>query len=229
MSRPGAPFGSGDDALLRAGTALLVRDGADGLEVLMIERPDRGSFAGAWVFPGGVVEPVDAVGDEIDDARRAAARETAEEVGLVVEADALVPFSCWTPPTTLPAGARKRVRTWFFVGAAADADLVLSEAEVVTAAWVRPGAMLARHERGEIRLFPPTWVTLHDLSAHPDVTAALAAARAQAPRSFATLVRGTVFVWEPDAAYDESVGLTASGPRHRLLTDTLPWQYEKAL
>lgn len=229
MSEAEGPLGVGDDDLLLAGTALLVRDGVGGLEVLMIERPDRGSFAGAWVFPGGVVEQADAGGDEIDVARRAAARETAEEVGLGVADEALVPFSCWTPPVKLPAGARKRVRTWFFVGAAAEADLVLAEAEVVTAAWVRPGAMLARHERGEIRLFPPTWVTLHDLAAHADAAAALQASRAHVPLSFATVVRDTVFVWEPDAAYDESVGLTASGPRHRLLTDTLPWRYEKTL
>jgi 8-oxo-dGTP pyrophosphatase MutT (NUDIX family) len=212
-----------------AGTTLLLRDGADGLEVLMIERPDRGSFAGAWVFPGGGVEPGDMIAGaaEVDDARRAAARETAEEVGLAVDPDDLVPFSCWTPPVTLPAGARKRVRTWFYLGAAADAELTLSEAEVVTAAWVHPETVLARHARGELRLFPPTWVTLHDLTVHLDVADALAAARAGEPHAFTTVVRGPVFVWEPDAAYDESVELAASGPRHRLLTETLPWRYEK--
>jgi len=217
-----------DDDLPLAGTAVLLRDGAAGLEVLMIERPDRGSFAGAWVFPGGGLEQIDRMpGAEIvDDARRTAARETAEEVGLTVDPDALVPLSRWTPPPVPPAGAPKRIRTWFYVGAGADAALTLSADEVVTASWVSPAAVLARHARGEIRLYPPTWVTLHGLTAHADVAAALEAARDAAPRMFATMIRGRVFVWEPDVACDESVELAASGPRHRLHAETLPWWYE---
>lgn len=40
---------------------LLVRDGADGLEVLMVRRPEASSFAaGALVFPGGAVHAEDA-------------------------------------------------------------------------------------------------------------------------------------------------------------------------
>ncbi|MDI2099569.1 NUDIX domain-containing protein [Ruicaihuangia caeni] len=42
-----------------AATVVLLRDGVHGLEVLMIERPHRGWFAGAWVFPGGKVDPDD--------------------------------------------------------------------------------------------------------------------------------------------------------------------------
>ena len=217
-----------DDDLPLAGTAVLLRDGAAGLEVLMIERPDRGSFAGAWVFPGGGLEQIDRMpGAEIvDDARRTAARETAEEVGLTVDPDALVPLSRWTPPPVPPAGAPKRIRTWFYVGAGADAALTLSADEVVTASWVSPAAVLARHARGEIRLYPPTWVTLHDLTVHADVAAALDAARDAAPRVFATVVRGRVFLWAPDVACDENVELAASGPRHRLHAETLPWRYE---
>ncbi|QAY60688.1 NUDIX domain-containing protein [Microbacterium protaetiae] len=215
-----------DGALPLAGTAVLLRDGVDGLEVLMIERPDRGSFAGAWVFPGGGVEPADIVGDEVEDARRAAARETAEEVGLHIDPADLVAHSRWTPPVTPPAGAPKRVRTWFYLGSGDSTELVLSEAEVVTASWVRPGAMLTRHGRGEIRLYPPTWVSLHGLTAHHDVAAALVAARRHPPAEFASVRRGRIFLWEPDAAHDESVELGASGPRHRLHTDALPWRYE---
>jgi 8-oxo-dGTP pyrophosphatase MutT (NUDIX family) len=44
-----------------AATLLLLRDGAGGLEVLMIRRPDSSSFAaGALVFPGGAVHREDA-------------------------------------------------------------------------------------------------------------------------------------------------------------------------
>ena len=217
-----------DDHLPLAGTAVLLRDGTDGVEVLMIERPDRGSFAGAWVFPGGGLEESDRMpgAELVDDARRAAARETAEEVGLAIDPDELVTLSRWTPPTAPPAGAPKRIRTWFYVGAASDAELTPSAAEVVTAAWVQPGAVLARHGRGEIRLYPPTWVTLHGLTAHGDVASALQAARDAAPGMFATVIRERVFVWEPDVACDESVELAASGPRHRLHAEALPWRYE---
>ena len=43
-----------------AATVVLLRDSATGPEVLLLERPrHRGSFAGAWVFPGGGVDPGD--------------------------------------------------------------------------------------------------------------------------------------------------------------------------
>ncbi|HEX6370095.1 MAG TPA: NUDIX domain-containing protein [Longimicrobium sp.] len=44
-----------------AATVLLVRDSADGPEVLLLRRHKRSGFAaGAWVFPGGVVDGGDA-------------------------------------------------------------------------------------------------------------------------------------------------------------------------
>ncbi|WP_051192024.1 NUDIX domain-containing protein [Microbacterium luticocti] len=223
-----------DDSELRvAGTAVLVRGGDAGPEVLMIERPDRGSFAGAWVFPGGGVEPADLrAGDaEQSDARRAAARETAEEVGLRIAPEHLHPFSCWTPPPGIP----KRIRTWFFVGAVTDSVVTPAVAEVVEAAWVRPADVLDRHAAGRVVLYPPTWVTLYGLTGASDAAELVARARAAGVRTFHTRVRrcetGTVFCWEPDAAHDAGPDATGAatldvpGPRHRLLTDALPWRY----
>lgn len=47
-------------APLPSATVLLLRDGAEGLEVFMVERSGRvGAFAGAMVFPGGKVTPED--------------------------------------------------------------------------------------------------------------------------------------------------------------------------
>ena len=47
-------------APLPSATVLLLRDGACGLEVFMVERSGRvGAFAGAMVFPGGKVAPED--------------------------------------------------------------------------------------------------------------------------------------------------------------------------
>ena len=43
-----------------AATLLMLRDGAEGLEVLMTSRHEEAAFAGgALVFPGGKVDPAD--------------------------------------------------------------------------------------------------------------------------------------------------------------------------
>ena len=65
-SRPRRPEDGVDPDVPVAATVVIVRDSALGPEVLMIERPDRGSFAGAWVFPGGKLEPDD--GDPAEEA-----------------------------------------------------------------------------------------------------------------------------------------------------------------
>lgn len=54
-----------DDVPLRdAATVVLVRDGDDGLEVFMLERNMRSDFVGgAYVFPGGGVDPADRAAD----------------------------------------------------------------------------------------------------------------------------------------------------------------------
>lgn len=98
-----------DATMLVGGTAVLLREGADGLETLLIRRPDRGSFAGAWVFPGGVVEEADVVPGETEQhiGARAAARECEEEVGLR-PADLHV-LSCWVPPAEAPKIGRAHV------------------------------------------------------------------------------------------------------------------------
>jgi 8-oxo-dGTP pyrophosphatase MutT (NUDIX family) len=76
-----------------AATLLLVREGRDGPEVLMVERPARGYFGGLMVFPGGAVEPVDrgplaaavVTGSGPDhEFRSAALREAAEEIGIAL-------------------------------------------------------------------------------------------------------------------------------------------------
>lgn len=195
------------DDLPVAGTTVLLRDGAEGLEVLLMRRPERGSFADAWVFPGGRVEDGDrlAGAEEVEDACRAAVRETFEEVGIVVSD--LAVLSCWHPP----AETARRIRTWFFVAADPGGEILASADEVVDAAWIRPDDALARHASGEWTLFPPTWVTLRGLGDFGDVASALAAAGE--PRVFRTVMSrteaGPVFSWDGD----------------RLEAATLPWRY----
>ena len=224
LSDPGIPV---------AATVVLLRDGTDGPEVLMIERPDRGSFAGAWVFPGGKLDPGDAgpaddaAAPEEADARRAAVRETREETGLQIAASALVTLSCWDPPP----GAPLRIRTWFFLAEAPDGELRLEPGEAVAAQWLRPAAALEGQARGELTLYPPTWVTLHGLAEAGDVEGALAAARLAGPQTFETQVRrgpnGPVFYWRGDADYDGDRPDAASGPRHRLELGESPWVYTR--
>ena len=211
-----------DDDLPVAGTAVILRDAPGGPEVLLVRRPIRGSFAGAWVFPGGMVEQEDrrTDADEIEDACRAALRETAEEAGL--ELDLLVPLSCWVPPESIP----KRVRTWFFLAADPGGDVVVAEGEVVEARWFAPAAALTAHEAGEISLVPPTWRTLHGLRDAGSAEEAFARARNADPVLFRTRFQptetGTLFFWDAD----ELAG-GGTGARDRLIAEPPAWRYER--
>ena len=75
-----------DSAPLRpAATVLLLRDGQQGLEVLMTRRAMTASFApGAYVFPGGGIDPADA------QAHALAARRTTQSDGLLTQAVAAI-------------------------------------------------------------------------------------------------------------------------------------------
>ena len=180
------------ESLPVAGTAVLLRATDPGFDVLLIRRPDQGSFAGAWVFPGGKVEPGDRRerASEVEDARRAAVRETFEEVGLTV--DELTVLSEWQPPIEAPT----RIRTWFFLAEAPAAEPSPSADEVADYVWMSPAEALARHGAGEWTLYPPTWITLHQLSAFTDAAAALASAGAAQLFQTRVLDAGRTFAWE---------------------------------
>jgi 8-oxo-dGTP pyrophosphatase MutT (NUDIX family) len=207
-----------------AATVVLLRDGVDGPEVLLLERPhDRGSFAGAWVFPGGAVDPEDAADSDEASARVAAVREVEEETGLVVSVSDLVTVSRWTPPPGIP----KRMQTWFFYAPADSGPVTLHPDEAVAFQWIRPSDALDRHAAGELKLFPPTWVTLHELLGDATVADALARGRAADVAEFVTRFAGKTVLWHPDVAYDDDTLLDADGSRHRLNTATLPWVYTR--
>lgn len=222
-----------DDDLPVAGTAVILRDApggpgrpggpgaAGGIEVLLLRRPDRGSFAGAWVFPGGMVEDGDRVdgAEDSEDAGRAAVRETAEEVGLALER--LVLLSCWVPPAGIP----KRVRTWFFLAADTGEQVHASPDEVVETRWFRPQAALAARDEGRLTLLPPTWRTLHGLRALTGVEQALT--RRSDPGLFRTRFQrtaaGAVFFWDGD----ELAGAPEGG-RERLIAEDPVWRFEQS-
>src|SRR5688572_26156435 len=95
---PGERLNTGPPTAPRqAATIILVRGGAETLEVLLLRRNPAARFmGGAWVFPGGAVDPGDA------DHRATAVRELAEEAGVTVpDTGALIPFSRWITPREL--------------------------------------------------------------------------------------------------------------------------------
>lgn len=223
-----------------AATVVALRDGDTDLEVLMIERGAATAFGGMWAFPGGVVEDADIPAgtepDPLPAARIAAARETEEETGLVVDPTRLVWWSHWLPPGR-GALSPKRFSTWFFVVAlerAGEGDVdrsitptdPVAAAEVASVRWIPPAVALALQERGEILLAPPTYVTLSQLVRYGEAESALAAAD---PRYFATELtfdgETRMCLWEGDVAYGGG-DHRASGPRHRLaMDDVAGWHY----
>ncbi len=74
-----------------AATVVLLRDGAEGIEAVMLLRNLRSDFVGgAYVFPGGAVDPDDGPDDAF---RVAAIRESFEEAGLLLARHGGAPLS----------------------------------------------------------------------------------------------------------------------------------------
>ncbi|WP_256934823.1 hypothetical protein [Microbacterium sp. BF1] len=78
-------------------------------------------------------------------------------------------------------------------------------------AWVRPAEALARHAAGEWTLYPPTWITLHQLSVFGDVAAAVAAS------GIVQLFRTRVL--------DSDAGRAFTWDQGRLEAGALPWRF----
>ena len=57
----------------QAASVILLRGGADALELLLVKRTPKARFmGGVWVFPGGAVDTGEGEGDEAHRARRGA-------------------------------------------------------------------------------------------------------------------------------------------------------------
>jgi 8-oxo-dGTP pyrophosphatase MutT (NUDIX family) len=148
---------------------ILVRDGARGLELLLVRRNPAARYVGGyWVFPGGAVDPG-------EDDRAAATRELAEEAGIAnVEPEALVAYSRWITPEAIAT----RFDTRFFVAAApAGAQPRVDGEECVDLRWTTPRAALDAYGRDEIALVLPTLRHLEELAAFATVEALLEHAR----------------------------------------------------
>jgi 8-oxo-dGTP pyrophosphatase MutT (NUDIX family) len=229
-----------ETAVEHAASVVLGRDGSGGLEVLLLRRTAKASFAAnAWVFPGGRLEAADyradeaaegadhAAADGLAAACRAAARETAEEAGLLVDPLDFAAVAQWCPPPNSP----RRFLTWILFGPAPDQPVTIDGTEIVDHQWLRPADALAARDAGRLELLPPTWITLWELTAHGDVAAAMRALRAATPQYFEThigrLDTGMVAMWVGDAGYDDGDPL-AGGSRHRLWMLEEGWRYERS-
>jgi 8-oxo-dGTP pyrophosphatase MutT (NUDIX family) len=224
---------SGADAK-PAATVVVLRDGREGLETLLLKRSSKLAFhGGAWVFPGGRIDDGDWLdGDDLARAAaRAAVREATEEAGIVVDVETLVHFSNWTTPAISP----KRFATWFFA-APAHADIAEAVADGVESdavRWFRPDEALAARAAGEIELAPPQWVTLFFLREFASVADALAGIAAQTPIDFTPQFHfleggGAICIYDGDVAWDALDRVDEAGPRHRLMMPAgSDWVYER--
>lgn len=165
----------GEETLPRqAATVILLRGGAETLEVLLVRRTPKARFmGGVWVFPGGAVDTGEGDGDVAH--RIAAIRELQEEAGVTLDDPAaLVKFSRWiTPPEV-----RIRFDTHFFLAAAPEGqEPRIDGDECVDFGWFTPQAALEAFAREEIALVFPTIKHLEQLAGFASVDELLAHAR----------------------------------------------------
>src|SRR2546423_7607670 len=111
---------TGDSPVRAAASVVMLRDGLSGLEVFLVKRHGLSDvLGGAYVFPGGKVDPLDAQAATLSQLDRrpqdlhaalheptlavaqaaaifvAAVRETFEEAGVQLAAGDLIPWSRW--------------------------------------------------------------------------------------------------------------------------------------
>jgi 8-oxo-dGTP pyrophosphatase MutT (NUDIX family) len=168
---PGEELNPGAPTVPRvAASVIVLRDGPEGPEVLLVQRnPGARFMGGAWVFPGGAVH------DDDSDPADTAVRELQEEAGVVLDDPGeLVPWSRWITP----AMVKIRFDTWFYVARAPDgAEAKADGEECVDARWIRPQDALDAGARDELLLVFPTIRHLQELASLESVEDALATGR----------------------------------------------------
>lgn len=158
-----------------ASTVVLVKETANELQTLLLLRNSALVFeGGAWVFPGGKVDPGDYPVEVSPGAKPAAQdpeilmqaainagiRETREEAGLDIDPGRLIHIAHWTTP----AGMSRRYATWFFLCPLQECPaVVVDDDEILDYQWISPATALAAHGEGRIRLPVPTAHTLKRL------------------------------------------------------------------
>jgi 8-oxo-dGTP pyrophosphatase MutT (NUDIX family) len=172
---PGAELQTGTPVSPRqAASVILLRGGAQTLEVLLVRRTPAARFmGGVWVFPGGAVDAVEGSGDEAH--RAAAVRELSEEAAIELADPAeLVKFSRWITP----AQVQIRFDTHFFLALLPDGqEPRIDGEECVDVGWFTPTGALQAAGAGEIVLVFPTIKHLEQLQGFATVEELLEYAR----------------------------------------------------
>jgi 8-oxo-dGTP pyrophosphatase MutT (NUDIX family) len=173
-----------------AATVMLVRDGDAGPEVYVQRRVASMAFAPSTVvFPGGGVDPADhaldvatpglaelavAMGVGVEQAApfaAAAVREVEEECGVRLTVAELRGRAHWVTPEFEP----RRFDTWILAaGMPPDQHATGTTTESDHSTWVRPRELLDRHSAGQVRMLPPTVVSLQQLCDFADAGSFLA-------------------------------------------------------
>jgi recombination protein RecT len=231
-----------------AATLLLLRDAADGYEVLMTQRSAKASFAPSmYVFPGGVQDADDPC------LKHTALREAFEEVGILLavgtgdlkraeslnpqlaalgarlKTEALFTLAHWITDLDMP----KRYDVKFYVARAPEGqEAVADNTEQFRPVWVNPRRALAsfRANAADFPMIFPTIRTLERLAVYDSADAVLKACEKDAPLwtslPRAGLLKGAESRhMEHEPPYGELALVCPQGQ----MTHHLDWQHEHAV
>jgi 8-oxo-dGTP pyrophosphatase MutT (NUDIX family) len=175
IPEPGQDYNPGPPVKPRqAASVILLRGGAEELEILLVRRTPKARFmGGVWVFPGGAVDAEEGDGDGAH--RAAAVRELQEEASIeLADGAELVKFSRWITPKAVTI----RFDTHFFLASLPDGqEPKVDGEECVDLGWFTPKAALDAHTAEEIALVFPTIKHLEQIGDFDSVDALLDYAR----------------------------------------------------
>lgn len=194
-----------------------------GIEVLLLRRNRKLKFAsGFWVYPGGKIDPEELSPHvpEIESARIAAVREAQEEAMIHLDSSDLTFFVHWTTPVN----EKRRFGTYFF-HAQLDynhAEVQVDNSEILEHRWLSPKAAFAALQNQEIRLLPPTYISLQRIMhcrTYQEVVVEWERAKPVYVNPIIAMDGFTVHcMYEGDAGY-KSGNFSEEGARHRLVVN----------
>lgn len=173
-----------------AASVIAISEGPEGPSVLVVERSPQSRFlAGYLVFPGGAVDAADAelaslwFGSAAEASRVAAVRELAEETALGLTGEGLrevagtdplaaskasppaaaqlTEMTHWVAPADVPVRFDAR---YYTVAASPGLRPTADGTESSRAWWAAPGDLMAAWDRGDAKLYWPTYYTMTQLA-----------------------------------------------------------------
>ncbi len=200
-------------------------------KLLLLRRSPELVFApDHWVFPGGALDEEDYAGDRsaiIPAVYNAAVREAREECGLQLAAEHLTLYSYWVTPVEAP----RRFATWYCVAPLSPEetgyrDIEVDGSEIIDHQWLTASEALAAFDSGEIKLMPPTFMSLLELKRCRSIAALQKLIETREPPRFvpktissgySPVHKGERFIlYEEDVAY-HSEDLSMEGGYHRVV------------